>query len=50
MKETDQGTLQAMGEVRETMLSHRANEKNLLVILIASSPNDGSANQQCRAE
>jgi hypothetical protein len=50
MKETDQETLQATGEMRETMLSRRANENNLLVILIAPSPNDGSANQQCRAE
>jgi hypothetical protein len=50
MKETDQETLQATGEMRETRLSRRANENNLLVILIAPAPNDGSANQQCCAE
>jgi hypothetical protein len=50
MQDTDQGILQATGDMRETMLSRRASKTNLLVILIAPPPNDGSANQQCRAE
>jgi hypothetical protein len=34
-----------MGEMRETMLSDRTNGKYLLVIPIAPTTNNGSANQ-----